>query len=70
MDDLTEQLSRRDRLRRKLAWAKTPEQRMREMAQMQARAWAVLRSNPKGYAWFMKRNYKARAIDVRDADAG
>jgi hypothetical protein len=69
MDDLAEQLARRDRYRRKLAWAKTPEQRMREMAEMQERAWAVLRSNPAGYAWFMRRNFKARAVRARNVDA-
>jgi hypothetical protein len=66
MDDLAEQLARRDRMRRKLAWAKTPEERMRDMAQMQERAMAALRGNPAGYAWYLKRNYKKRAIDVRN----
>lgn len=70
MDDLAEQFARRDRLRRKLALEKTPEQRMRDMARLQERMWATLRSSPDGYAHFLRRNYKARAIKVRDPHAG
>jgi hypothetical protein len=62
MEDIAEQLARRDRLRRHLAMRKTPEQRMAQMDRMQKQAWAVLRSNPEGYAHFLKRNYKARSV--------
>jgi hypothetical protein len=72
-DDLTrqlaEQLARRDRLRRKLALAKTPAQRMQDMQKLQDRMFATLRSSPAGYAHFLRRNFKARAIPVRDPDA-
>jgi hypothetical protein len=65
MDDIAEQFALRDRFRRKLALAKTPEERMREMAirQRAASEWAVRSSE--GYKHFMRRNFKARAIDVR-----
>jgi hypothetical protein len=67
MDDIAEQLARRDRVRRHMAMQKTPEQRMADMDRMQKQAWAVMRSNPEGYAHFLRRNYKARAIDVPDS---
>jgi hypothetical protein len=69
MDDLAEQLARRDRYRRKLAKRMTPEERMRAFEVMEAESWEILRSNPEGYARFMRRNFKARAIRVRDWDA-
>jgi hypothetical protein len=65
MEDLNEQLARRDRMMRHLALQKTPEQRMRDMAKLQERMWSVLRANPTGYAHFMRRNFKARAIAVQ-----
>jgi hypothetical protein len=65
---LAQQLARRDRLRRKLALAKTPAQRMRDMEKLQNQMFATLRSSPAGYAHFLRRNFKARAIPVRDAD--
>jgi len=65
MDDLEPQLARRDRYRRKLALLKTPEERMRDMARLQERMWAILRSSPEGYAHFMRRNYMKRAIQHR-----
>ncbi len=68
MDDLSEQLALRDRLRRKLALQKSHSQRMRDMAELQERMWATLRRSPEGYAHFLRRNYKARAIAVRDND--
>jgi hypothetical protein len=68
MEDMAEQFARRDRYRRKLAWAKTPEQRLAEMAELQEYAWATLRQNPQGYAWFIRRNYKKRAIPSPKSD--
>jgi hypothetical protein len=70
MDDFAEQFARRNRLRRKLALEKTPEQRMVDMARLQERMWATLRNSPDGYAHFLRRNYKARAIKVRDPHVG
>jgi hypothetical protein len=69
MDDISEQLARRDRYRRKLNWAKTPEQRVAEMWQHLKYADAVLRSNPAGYAHFLRRNHKKRAISALPTDA-
>jgi len=66
MDDIAEQLARRDRRRRHLAMLKTPEQRMADMNRMQKQAWATLCSNPAGLAHFMRRNYKKRAVPVPD----
>lgn len=68
MDDLSRQLAARDSLRRKLAWAKTPRERMQEMARLQQAAWEALRLSPEGYAHFLRRNFKKRAIPVRDSD--
>lgn len=69
MDDIAEQLARRDRLRRKLAREKSSEQRMADMARLQAAMWATLRQSPAGYAHFLRRNFKARAVifPVQDA---
>ena len=64
MEDLAAQLARRDRYLRRLASAKTPEQRMTDMAALQSRMWETLRSSPQGYAHFLRRNYKMRAIKV------
>ena len=65
MDDIFEQLARRDHYRRRLNLAKTPEQRMAEMAKLQQQAWETLRSNPAGYGHFMRRNFRERAIRTR-----
>jgi hypothetical protein len=61
MDDISEQLALRDRYRRKLWMLKTPEQRVEDMAK---RSRATLSQSPEGYAHFLRRNFKARAIDV------
>lgn len=69
VDDIAEQFSRRDRFRRKLALQKTPAQRMADMARRQQMMWATLQRSPNGYAHFLRRNFKARAISVRDFNA-
>ncbi|HEY8749444.1 MAG TPA: hypothetical protein VIM11_15775 [Tepidisphaeraceae bacterium] len=63
-DDIASQLAIRDSYRRKLAMLKTPAERMRDMERLQAEMWARLRSSPEGYAHFLRRNYKTRAIPV------
>jgi len=63
MEDIAEELARRDRFLRNRRMQMTPEQRMEQMWRMQAQAWAILKKSPKGYAHFMARNFKARAID-------
>jgi hypothetical protein len=68
MDDMAEQFARRDRYRRTLAWAKTPEQRMAECFERQALAAQRMRQNPEGYAWFLRRNYKTRASHLPKPD--
>jgi hypothetical protein len=65
MDDLAEQIARRDSFRRKLALGKTPQERMGDMAKLQETMWATLRRSPEGYAHFLRRNFKARAVAVR-----
>jgi len=67
-DDLAAQLERRDSYRRKLALQKTPAERMRDMAKLQKAMWATLMSSPEGYAHFLRRNYKARAIRIPDTN--
>jgi hypothetical protein len=70
MDDIREQHERMDRYRRKLALRKTPEERMADMDKLQELMWATLKSSPEGYARFLRRNYKARAIDVSKLHGG
>ncbi len=65
MDDIAAQFALRDRFRRKLAQFKTPSQRMREMAIRQRALVEWPRQSPEGYQRFLRRNFKARAIDVR-----
>ena len=62
MDELKRQISARDNLRRQLNLWKTPSQRMAAMRELQKIAWATLRRSPAGYAHFLRRNFKARAI--------
>jgi hypothetical protein len=69
MEDLNEQLALRDRFRRKLWQRKTPEQRMQDMARMQESMWATMRRSPDGYAHFIRRNFKARAVSIQGSDA-
>ena len=69
MEDVSEQLALRDRWRRELWRRKTPQQRMRDMARLQESMWATLRRSPDGYAHFLRRNSKARAIPVQGFDA-
>ena len=52
-----------------LAEQATPEERLRDLARLQEATWAILRSSPAGYAHFLRRNFKARAIEVRDPNA-
>jgi hypothetical protein len=66
MDDIAAQFAMRDNFRRKMQMLKTPEQRMREMDELQQVFWKVLKSNPVEYARFLRRNFKACAIDVRE----
>ncbi len=66
MDEIAEQLAIRDSFRKKLEMRKTPEERMREFKILQERTLQVLLNSPEGYARFLRRNFKARAIDVRD----
>jgi hypothetical protein len=68
-EDMASQLALRDSYRRKLALQKTPAERVRDMARLQEEMWARLRSSPEGYAHFLRRNYKARAIAIPDSDA-
>jgi hypothetical protein len=65
-EEIAAQLAIRDSYRRKLSLAKTPEQRMREMAEMQKAAFARLRESPEEYAHFLRRNYRARSVSGWD----
>jgi hypothetical protein len=66
MDDISEQLARRDRFRLKMALLKTPEERMRDMDRLQERMWATMKSSPEGYAHFLRRNFKARSVHYKE----
>lgn len=66
-DDIAAQLAVRDRFQRRRWRAMTPGQRLEAMARLQERAWAILQSSPEGYAHFIRRNFRARAINVESA---
>ena len=69
MEDVADQLAARDRFRRALYARQTPAERMAAMRQLQRSTWRVLRSSPDGYAHFLRRNFRARAVDTAaDAD--
>ena len=68
MDDLQNQLEKRDRRRRHLQSLKTPEQRLEEMSALQA-TWDLLRASPAGYAQFLRLNFKKRSIATGSVDA-
>jgi GAF domain-containing protein len=65
MEQLTEQLAVRDRMRKRLAAQSTPAERLEQMLRLQRLAWDLLRQSPKGYAHFLRRNLKARATAVQ-----
>jgi hypothetical protein len=68
MNPAGDQLAFASDLRRRLTLRKTPSQRMRDMRRLQETAWATLRRSPTGYAHFLRRNFKARAIAVHGPD--
>ncbi|HSU65340.1 MAG TPA: hypothetical protein VLJ39_00585 [Tepidisphaeraceae bacterium] len=63
MDDIASQLAARDRFLQASNRLLTPRRRMEKMFRMQQAAWETLRRNPEGYARFLRRNFKARAVD-------
>jgi len=63
MDNLTEQFSLRDRMRKRMWAQKTPSQRLHDMARRQQLALELLRQSPEGYARFLRRNFRARALN-------
>jgi hypothetical protein len=67
VDDIAEQLRRRDQHRKRLAAQMTPEQRLERMAQMQAYSWQLLQQNPEALDRFWRRNLRQRAarLDAR-----
>jgi hypothetical protein len=69
MDDIAEQLAIRDRFLRNRWKQLSLEQRIAEMYRLQKRSWDLLRSSPTGYAAFMRRNMKQRAIDPWEPSA-
>jgi hypothetical protein len=71
VDDLNDQLARRDRLMLRQWRRLTPEQRVREMWLQQEASWERLRRSPTGYAHFIRRNFKSRAVSApADPHAG
>jgi hypothetical protein len=64
MDELTEQLAIRDRFVRRRSLLMSPAQRIEAMRRLQQSAWDRLRQSPEGYAHFIRRNFKARAVDT------
>lgn len=68
-EEIAEQFARRERLRKQLAARETYAQRMQKMAILQEASWNALQASPTGWAHFLRRNFKARAIDVAIPDA-
>jgi hypothetical protein len=68
-EEIAEQFARRDRMRKKMAARESYSQRMQKMADLQEATWKALRASPTGWAHFLHRNFKARAIDVAKSDA-
>jgi len=64
MDHLSKQLAIRDRMRKRLTAQSTPAERLEKMLRLQRRAWDLLQQSPQGYAHFLRRNFKARAIAI------
>ena len=58
-----EQLELRNRFMRSHYMRMTPTQRLAAMARLQDAAWQRLRQSPEGYAHFIRRNFKARAVN-------
>jgi hypothetical protein len=69
MDDIAEQLAIRDRFLRRRQAAMTPVERLVRMQELQAQAWEILRNSPEGYANFIRRNFRKRAVDPHDNTA-
>jgi hypothetical protein len=68
-EEIAEQFALRDRMRKKLAARETYSERMQKMAALQEATWKALQASPSGWAHFLRRNFKARAIDVTKLDA-
>ena len=64
----SEQLQRRNALRRRLAASLTPEERIERMYTLTQDAWDVLSRNPEALEHYWRRNLKNRAVR-RDAAA-
>lgn len=68
-DEIARQFAIRDNFRRKLADRETYSERTRKMALLQEATWKALQTSPTGWAHFLRRNFKARAIDVGNLQA-
>jgi hypothetical protein len=56
------QFELRNRFMRREALKLSPSERMVQMAAMEKKAMEILRKNPEGYARFLRRNFRKRAI--------
>lgn len=68
-EEIARQFAIRDRWVRRIAAQATPEERVEAMMQLQQRTWTMLSQSPEAYARFLRRNFKARSVPVREADA-
>jgi hypothetical protein len=68
-EEISRQFALRDRMRKKLAAQETYSQRMEKMARLQEATWRALQASPAGWAHFLRRNFKARAIDIANPNA-
>lgn len=64
MESIADQLAIRDRFLRHSRQNQSPAERMADMMRLQEATWNLLRQSPEGYAHFIRRNFKARAITV------
>jgi hypothetical protein len=65
MDAIGEQFEARDKFAKRYYAQMAPAQRMLAMARLQNSAWDILRKSADGYAHFLRRNFKARAVKFR-----
>ena len=62
-EELGDQLAFRDAFLKRYHLRLTPAERLAAMARLQNSAWERLRQSPEGYAHFIRRNFKARAVN-------
>ncbi len=61
---ISQAIRRRSEYARRVGDARTPGQRLADFARIQQVAFSILRASPNGYHHFVRRNYRARRVEV------